>query len=140
LGGQLLFPMYARASTILLEQATPDLLLPAIKKHQASIVFTSPTAYRFLLAKLQDGDLSSVRTCVSAGETLPKPTWDSWKEKTGLEILDGIGSTSCFIFSCLHVQMIFVRDQPENRRKVIKRRWLMIPEMKSRREQPENLP
>ena len=140
LGGQLLFPMYARASTILLEQATPDLLLPAIKKHQASIVFTSPTAYRFLLAKLQDGDLSSVRTCVSAGETLPKPTWDSWKEKTGLEILDGIGSTSCFIFSCLHVQMIFVRDQPENRWKVIKRRWLMIPEMKSRREQPENLP
>ncbi|MBC8257535.1 MAG: benzoate-CoA ligase family protein [SAR324 cluster bacterium] len=93
LGGQLLFPMYARASTILLEQATPDLLLPAIKKYQASIVFTSPTAYRFLLSELQDGDLASVRTCVSAGETLPKPTWDSWKEKTGLEILDGIGST-----------------------------------------------
>ena len=93
LGGQLLFPMYARASTILLEQATPDLLLPAIKKHQASIVFTSPTAYRFLLSELKDGDLSSVRTCVSAGETLPKPTWDSWQEKTSLEILDGIGST-----------------------------------------------
>jgi 2-aminobenzoate-CoA ligase len=93
LGGQLLFPMYARASTILLEQASPDLLLPAIKKHQASIVFTSPTAYRFLLSEVQDGDLASVRTCVSAGETLPKPTWDSWQEKTGLEILDGIGST-----------------------------------------------
>ena len=70
-----------------------DLLLSAIKKYQASIVFTSPTAYRFLLSELKDGDLSSVRTCVSAGETLPKPTWDSWKEKTGLEILDGIGST-----------------------------------------------
>ena len=93
LGGQLLFPMYARAATILLEQATPDLLLPAIKKYQASIVFTSPTAYRFLLSELKEGDLSSVRTCVSAGETLPKPTWDSWQEKTGLEILDGIGST-----------------------------------------------
>ena len=93
LGGQLLFPMYARAATILLEQATPDLLLPAIKKYQASIVFTSPTVYRFLLSELKEGDLSSVRTCVSAGETLPKPTWDSWKEKTGLEILDGIGST-----------------------------------------------
>ena len=93
LGGQLLFPMYARASTILLEKASPDLLLSAIKKYQASIVFTSPTAYRFLLSELKDGDLSSVRTCVSAGETLPKPTWDSWKEKTGLEILDGIGST-----------------------------------------------
>ena len=93
LGGQLLFPMYARASTILLEKASPDLLLSAIKKYQASIVFTSTTAYLFLLSELKDGDLSSVRTCVSAGETLPKPTWDSWKEKTGLEILDGIGST-----------------------------------------------
>ena len=70
-----------------------DLLLSAIKKYQASIVFTSPTAYRFLLSELKDGNLSSVRICVSAGETLPKPTWDSWKEKTGLEILDGIGST-----------------------------------------------
>ena len=40
LGGQLLFPMYARALTILLEQETPDLTLPTIKKHQASIVFT----------------------------------------------------------------------------------------------------
>ena len=93
LGGQLLFPMYARASTILLEQANPDLLLDAIKKHQASIVFTSPTAYRFLLSEVKDCDLSSVRACVSAGETLPKPTWVAWKEKTGLEILDGIGST-----------------------------------------------
>ena len=93
LGGQLLFPMTARASTILLEQANPDLLLDAIKKHRASIVFTSPTAYRFLLSKVKDCDLSSVRACVSAGETLPKPTWVAWKEKTGLEILDGIGST-----------------------------------------------
>ena len=89
----MLFPMYARASTILLEQANPDLLLDAIKKHQASIVFTSPTAYRFLLSEVKDCDLSSVRACVSAGETLPKPTWVAWKEKTGLEILDGIGST-----------------------------------------------
>ena len=70
-----------------------DLLLSAIKKYQASIVFISPNAYRFLLSELKDGNLSSVRTCVSAGETLPKPTWDSWKEKTGLEILDCIGST-----------------------------------------------
>ena len=105
LGGQLLFPMFARASTILLEQATPDLLLPAIKKHQASIVFTSPTAYRFLLSELKDGDLSSVRTCVSAGETLPKPTWDSWQKKTGLEILDGIGSTEL-----LHIFMSSRKD------------------------------
>ena len=37
--------------------------------------------------------MSSVRTCVSAGATSPKPTWYSWQEKAGLEILDGIGST-----------------------------------------------
>jgi 2-aminobenzoate-CoA ligase len=38
-------------------------------------------------------DISSLRKCVSAGETLPLPVWQAWYERTGLKILDGIGST-----------------------------------------------
>ncbi len=93
LGGIGLFPLHARASTVLLEQATPDKLFPAIKEHQATVLFTSPTAYRFMLNKIETDMPASLRVCVSAGEMLPKPTFDAWKEKTGLEILDGIGST-----------------------------------------------
>ncbi len=46
-----------------------------------------------MLGKIQPGDVASLRICVSAGETLPKPTWDAWFAATGLKILDGIGST-----------------------------------------------
>lgn len=108
LGGIGLFPLHARACAVLLEQATPDKLLPAIIEHQATVLFTSPTAYRFMLGHLQEDTLSSLRMCVSAGETLPKPTFDDWKEKTGLEILDGIGSTEL-----LH---IFISSKKENLR------------------------
>ena len=41
-------------------------------------------------------DLSSLRLCVSAGESLPAPVWEAWKESTGLDIIDGIGSTENF--------------------------------------------
>ncbi len=46
-----------------------------------------------MLGKLQPGDTASLRICVSAGETLPKPTWDAWHAATGIRIMDGIGST-----------------------------------------------
>jgi 2-aminobenzoate-CoA ligase len=46
-----------------------------------------------MLGMLQKGDTAALRTCVSAGEALPKATWDAWHEATGIEILDGIGST-----------------------------------------------
>ena len=46
-------------------------------------------------------DLSSLRFCVSAGESLPKPLFDAWKKRFGIEILDGIGSTEMLhIFIC----------------------------------------
>ena len=46
-----------------------------------------------MLGKMQPGDVASLRTCVSAGEALPKPTWDAWHAATGVPIMDGIGST-----------------------------------------------
>ena len=93
LGGLLLFPLRARAATLLLEQASPDGLLAGIDEHKASVIFTAPTGFRAMLDKLGDYDISSLRRCISAGETLPKPTFDAWNKATGLSIIDGIGST-----------------------------------------------
>ena len=93
LGAAVLFPLRIGASTIMLEQPSPDNLLDAIRKLRPTVCFTAPTAYRAMLAKMQRGDVASLRICVSAGETLPKPTWDAWHAATGIAILDGIGST-----------------------------------------------
>jgi 2-aminobenzoate-CoA ligase len=93
LGGHVLFPFRIGAATIQLPAAPPDVLLPAIAKYKATICFTAPTAYRAMLAKLPDHDIPSLRKCVSAGETLPKATFDAWHGATGVKILDGIGAT-----------------------------------------------
>jgi 2-aminobenzoate-CoA ligase len=93
LGGLVLFPLRIGASTVLLEKAGPDELLAAIAKYRITIPFTAPTAYRAMLGKLKGNDISSLRKCVSAGETLPKATFDAWHAATGIKILDGIGAT-----------------------------------------------
>jgi 2-aminobenzoate-CoA ligase len=93
LGGILLFPLRIGASTLLLEQASPPQLLQGIQEHRATVVFTAPTAYRAMFDLVKGFDISSLRKCVSAGETLPKATFENWREVTGLRIIDGIGST-----------------------------------------------
>jgi 2-aminobenzoate-CoA ligase len=93
LGGLLLFPMRIGASAILLEQAAPPQLIKGLQDFKATIVFTAPTAYRAMLPMVPQHDLSSLRACVSAGEHLPLPTFDAWRQATGLRIVDGIGST-----------------------------------------------
>ncbi|RPK56784.1 Benzoate--CoA ligase [Streptomyces sp. ADI96-02] len=93
LGGLLVFPLRAGASTLLLEQAGPRQLLPALARHRVSVLFTAPTAYRALLDQLDGHDLSALRRCVSAGENLPAATWHAWYERTGLRIINGIGAT-----------------------------------------------
>jgi 2-aminobenzoate-CoA ligase len=93
LGGLVLFPLRVGAATILIEKVTPDDLLAAIAKFRATVAFTAPTAYRAMLAKLSAHDVSSLRKCVSAGEPLPKATFDAWFAATGIKILDGIGAT-----------------------------------------------
>ncbi|MEV5490154.1 AMP-binding protein [Streptomyces bobili] len=93
LGGLLVFPMRAGASALLLEQAGPQQLLPAIAEHRVSVLFTAPTAYRAMLGALDGHDVSSLRRCVSAGENLPAATWRAWHERTGLRLINGIGAT-----------------------------------------------
>jgi len=93
LGGLLLFPMRFGASALLLEQATPPVLIKAIEEFRPTISFTAPTAYRAMCGMLDAHDVSSLRKCVSAGETLPLAVFEAWKKGTGLSIIDGIGAT-----------------------------------------------
>jgi 2-aminobenzoate-CoA ligase len=106
LGGLVLFPMYFGASTFLIEKPTPDVLLQAIQEHKITICFTAPTAWRIITTKVKDYDISSLRKCVSAGETLPLKVWEDWYNATGLKIIDGIGATEM-----LH---IFISSNEEN--------------------------
>jgi 2-aminobenzoate-CoA ligase len=94
LGGLAIFPLRFGATATLLENAAPAEMIRIIETYKATICFTSPTAYRAMMAAIDKGaDLSSLRLAVSAGETLPAPVFESWTRKTGKPILDGIGST-----------------------------------------------
>jgi 2-aminobenzoate-CoA ligase len=93
LGGLLIFPLRIGASSLLLEQAAPPQLLQGIQDHRATVCFTAPTAYRAMAGLVKNFDISSLRKCVSAGETLPKVTFELWERETGLKIIDGIGTT-----------------------------------------------
>ncbi|UYQ65085.1 AMP-binding protein [Streptomyces peucetius] len=93
LGGLVVFPLRAGACALLLEQAGPGQLLPAIAEHRVSVLFTAPTAYRVMLDQLDGHDTASLRRCVSAGENLPAATWRAWQERTGQRIINGIGAT-----------------------------------------------
>ncbi|MBI5263437.1 MAG: benzoate-CoA ligase family protein [Bradyrhizobium sp.] len=94
LGGLAIFPLRFGATATLIENASPPELIKMIETYKATICFTAPTAYRTMIAAMEKGaDLSSLRLAVSAGETLPAPVFESWTQKTGKPILDGIGST-----------------------------------------------
>lgn len=98
LGGLVLFPMSIGASAILLPKAGPAELLDAIPRFGASVLFTAPTSYRAMAQEAATRRLTaplggSLRKCVSAGEALPAATRALWKEKTGIELIDGIGAT-----------------------------------------------
>ncbi len=93
LGGLLLFPMKAGASTVLLEKASPAQLLDGIREYGATVLFTAPTSYRAMAAQGEAIRAGSLRRCVSAGEALPAATRALWKQATGIELIDGIGAT-----------------------------------------------
>ena len=94
LGGLAIFPLRFGATATLLENASPSHMVEIIETHKATISFTSPTAYRAMMAAMDDGaDLSSLRMAISAGETLPAPVFEEWTRRTGKPILDGIGTT-----------------------------------------------
>jgi 2-aminobenzoate-CoA ligase len=93
LGMQLVFPWRFGGAAVTVDQPGPAALIEAVERHKVTTLATAPTAYKAVLGMLDDHDISSLATCVSAGEHLPAVTWHAWKEATGLSIVDGIGAT-----------------------------------------------
>ncbi|HEX9965306.1 MAG TPA: AMP-binding protein [Allosphingosinicella sp.] len=97
LGMLLIFPWRFGGAAVTIEQPGPKPLLEAIAKFQVTTLATAPTAYKAMLGLLGGSspahDISSLTTCVSAGEHLPAATWHAWHDATGLRIVDGIGAT-----------------------------------------------
>ena len=93
LGALLCFPLHVGAAGALIDRPSPRAMLEAVQRHRCTALYTAPTAYRAMMGLVKEYDLSSLTRCVSAGETLQRPTWEAWREATGLEILDGIGTT-----------------------------------------------
>ncbi|MGH7276551.1 MAG: acyl-CoA synthetase [Candidatus Rokuibacteriota bacterium] len=95
-GGLLIFPFRFGASTVLSGPFTPESMLETFARERVTICFCAPTSYRLMLhvPDLRTRfDLASLRLGVSAAEPLPAATWEEWKKTTGVELLDGIGST-----------------------------------------------
>ena len=94
LGATLLFPLRSGAAAATIEQPSPAAMLEAIAKHGVTHLATAPTAYKAMLSQpALDDALNTLRRCLSAGEHLPSATWQAWKDRTGISIVDGIGST-----------------------------------------------
>jgi 2-aminobenzoate-CoA ligase len=93
LGGLVVFPLHAGASSLLIEKATPVELADLIGQYGATTCFTAPTAYKAMIGAGKADQLRTLHSPVSAGEHLPKATWEAFREATGVKIIDGIGST-----------------------------------------------
>jgi benzoate-CoA ligase len=103
LGNGLTFPLYVGATAIQLAgRPTPDRVLAAVEAHRPSVLFSVPALYNAMLAHPDIGkrDLSTLRIGVSAAEALPAEVWRRWHERTGTEILDGVGSTEMLHIYC----------------------------------------
>jgi benzoate-CoA ligase family protein len=108
LANSLFMPLWVGASVALLpDRPEPQAVLETIHRYQATLFFSVPTAYgRMLRENLEWGKLASLRLCVSAGEALPAPIYERWLRQTGLQIMDGVGSTE--------VGYIFLSNRPED--------------------------
>ncbi|MFA5794228.1 MAG: benzoate-CoA ligase family protein [Candidatus Brocadiia bacterium] len=107
LGNNLSFPLRFGASAVLMPgKPSPENVMAALAKYKPTAFFGVPTLFNSMLKKLDKDCLSSVRICTSAGEALPPEIYSKWKEATGLEALDGIGSTEA-----LH---IFISNFPND--------------------------
>jgi 2-aminobenzoate-CoA ligase len=91
LGVLVLFPMRFGASFVPIPKPGLDPVVQTILRHGVTTLATAPTMYRTLLRAAPE--LPSLRACISAGEPLPASVAQAWCERTGIRIVDGIGST-----------------------------------------------
>ncbi len=98
-GGLLVFPLRFGACSVLSGPFTPESMLEDFARERVTICFCAPTSYRLMLRVPEMArrfDLGALRLGVSAAEPLPAATWEDWHATTGVELLDGIGSTEMF--------------------------------------------
>jgi benzoate-CoA ligase len=112
LGNAGYFPMGVGAESVLYpHRPTPDAVFEVITRYRPTLFFGVPTLYAAMLA-MKDAerrfDLGSLRLCVSAGEALPAELYTRWRDRFGVEIIDGIGTTEI-----LH---IFLSNRPGSSR------------------------
>jgi benzoate-CoA ligase family protein len=112
-GGNLIFPWSVGATIVLFAGSprVPTEVLATIDRFRPTVHYNAPTGYAAMLAVpdfARRYSLSSLRLCVSAGEALPAPIWHAWKKATGLEIVDGLGSTENY--------HMFIATRPDDMR------------------------
>lgn len=95
-GNAMTFPYSVGGSTVLYPgRPTPDAVFSQIERYRPTLLFAVPTLYVALLAApgSERRDLSSLRLCLSAAESLPAEVYRQWHQRYGVEILEGCGST-----------------------------------------------
>jgi len=106
LGNALYFPLSVGATTILWPgRPAPQDVYAVIEKHRPTLFYSVPTGYAMMLAQEGRFDLSSIRLAVSAGESLPATLYERFKQRFGVDVIDGIGSTEA-----LHM---FISNRPD---------------------------
>ena len=98
-GTNLMFPFRVGATVVLFEgRATADEIFDQVEQHRPTFLTGVPTLFNNMLRspRLEEVDLSSLRVSLSAGEALPEALLAEWLERTGIEVLDGIGSAEMF--------------------------------------------
>jgi benzoate-CoA ligase family protein len=102
LGNGLSFPLWFGATAVLMRGPTkPAPILETLRRHRPSVFFSVPGLFSVLVREPGAEDaLDSVRFCVSAAEPLPPATISRWRERFGLDIVDGIGSTEMLHIYC----------------------------------------
>lgn len=105
LGNSFSFPLGVGASVVLCsERPTPASIAATFARYRPTVFFAVPAIFRGLIEHARQGnrlETQSLRYCICAGEALPRATWHEWKELTGVEILEGIGTTE-LLHSVIH--------------------------------------